>query len=154
MIQLCGLSEDVAEAAKKEFARKGFCHVPGVVPNSYCAEMIREAKEHQDRGNCFLSDQTHNIFQLDEEDCVFEIQKRQVTSRKTIIDYGYLSKSSKLKGIYEDPALRKFIAQVINRKIYPSACPYNAGYYNLYYDGDGLGWHFDKASFGVLILLQ
>ena len=35
-----------------------------------------------------------------------------------------------------------------------SGCPYNAAYYNVYYQGDGLGWHFDRSDFGVNLELQ
>jgi hypothetical protein len=35
-----------------------------------------------------------------------------------------------------------------------SGCPYNAAYYNVYHEGDGLGWHFDRSEFGVNLELQ
>jgi len=36
------------------------------------------------------------------------------------------------------------------QQLFPSACPYNAAYYNMYSKGDGLGWHFDKGEFGCV----
>ena len=39
-------------------------------------------------------------------------------------------------------------------ELFLSGCPHNAAYYNIYNDGDGLGWHFDRSDFGVNLELQ
>lgn len=39
-------------------------------------------------------------------------------------------------------------------ELHLSICPFNSAMYNGYYDGDGLGWHFDRSEFGVNLVLQ
>ena len=48
------------------------------------------------------------------------------------------------------PALLALVQRIVSpetesKSLYLSDCPFNAAYYNMYREGDGLGWHFDKG---------
>lgn len=55
-----------------------------------------------------------------------------------------------LKELYARPDLLALVQAIASpeKELYRSACPYNAAYYNMYTEGDGLGWHFDRGEFG------
>ena len=39
-------------------------------------------------------------------------------------------------------------------EVYKSGCIHNAAYYNIYNINDELGWHFDRSTFGINLILQ
>ena len=71
-------------------------------------------------------------------------------SRLSGLFYRSTSSSPGQRGLYGRPELLSLVQDIASpeQQLYPSECPYNAAYYNMYSEGDGLGWHFDKGEFG------
>eukprot|EP00511_Aplanochytrium_stocchinoi_P008789 CAMPEP_0204858828 /NCGR_PEP_ID=MMETSP1347-20130617/23267_1 /ASSEMBLY_ACC=CAM_ASM_000690 /TAXON_ID=215587 /ORGANISM="Aplanochytrium stocchinoi, Strain GSBS06" /LENGTH=246 /DNA_ID=CAMNT_0052007145 /DNA_START=267 /DNA_END=1008 /DNA_ORIENTATION=- len=150
------LNPEAFADARAEFKDKGFCHLKGFLSKKVCLALREEAIDLFNRGEAFLSKENHNVYQHEAGGNlqIHEVQNRLVQSRKSIIDFQRIPKESPLKKIYLDDKLLDFISKVVEKTVYHSGCAYNAGYYNVFQEGDGLGWHFDKAEFGVSVLLQ
>jgi len=119
--------------------------------------MLQEALSLADQGQVFYSTDSHTVYQEDQVSSLAPNHPRNMLqqSSKLIIDYARNPKRSFLSELYHAKELRHFIAAVVGEPIlYPSGCLYNAAYYNIFEEGDGLGWHFDRSHFGVGIELQ
>jgi hypothetical protein len=129
--------------------------VHNFIPESLIASLVQEAFDNEK--DAFVSTETHTAYQL-ESDCSLPPSHPRNTiiqSRKRIVDYERIPENSCLKALYEDPQMTEFVKRVVGlADLHPSACPFNAGYYNIFRPGDGLGWHFDHSDFGVNLVLQ
>ena len=60
-----------------------------------------------------------------------------------------------IRQVYEWPPLCRFLAAVLGKdRLYPMADPLARLNIMGYGDGEGIGWHFDRARFTVTLLLQ
>ena len=65
-----------------------------------------------------------------------------------------LSPSNPLLMLHSDPLLCRFISQVMDKEIYPSACPLSSCVVTVAEEGELQDWHFDGADFIVTIMLE
>jgi hypothetical protein len=150
------VSAVVAQFAR-DFETRGWCHIPHFVSAEVCATMRAEAKALLESDAAFLSTDAHTVYQEEPDQTLPADHPRNVLmqSRKKIVDYARIGAGSPLKVLYNRPELRTFVERVVGiSPLHRSACPFNAAMYNGYYDGDGLGWHFDRSEFGVNLVLQ
>jgi hypothetical protein len=70
------------------------------------------------------------------------------------IYFSSLSDNSLLRNIYQRNSLINLVKKVVGMEVYKSGCIHNAAYYNIYNINDELGWHFDRSTFGINIILQ
>ena len=61
-----------------------------------------------------------------------------------------------LRELYQSELLLELVQAIVapDRQLYASPCPISSAYYNVFGEGDGLGWHFDNSEFGVNLVLQ
>ena len=157
-----GAAERVTDAAfvdecRAQYASAGWCHVPNFIPPDTCAELRAEAHALLEGASAFASSDDHTVYQEEPDPGVprDHPRNRLMQSTKRIVDYARIPSTSKLKELYAAPELRSFVEAVVGvPALHLSACPFNAAMYNGYYDGDGLGWHFDRSEFGVNLVLQ
>jgi hypothetical protein len=129
--------------------------VHNFIPQSLIASLVEEAFQIED--DAFLSTETHTPYQLETDSSLPSTHPRNtlIQSRKRIVDFERIPDASPLKALYQDPQMTEFVKRVLGLdELHPSACPFNAGYYNIFRKGDGLGWHFDHSDFGVNLVLQ
>jgi alkylated DNA repair dioxygenase AlkB len=138
----------------KEFQRTGLFHIPNYLTNDEINAMLNEV--HQLRHLSYYSTDSHTIYQDDIVSSLPINHTRNIlqNSSKFIIGYDKLPSSSLLRSIYNRNNLINIVSKCVNINIFLSGCKYNSAYYNIYEEGDELGWHFDKSTFGVNLILQ
>ena len=161
------LREQLAKAdikvLQKCLLEKGYCHIPHFLPPKLARHLASEALRL--RGSAFESTQQHTIYQdpIDPSYPPSHVRNLQVSSRKLIIDNAKIPPASLLNSIYRSRELKSLVRQLVqpllpspSAPLYLSSDPYNSCYYNIYRDKtrDGLGYHFDRSSFGVNLVLQ
>jgi hypothetical protein len=140
-----------------DFEKNGWIHIPGFIPQSLASELESEMETLLDNNCGFHSYDSHNVYQEDPDPSFRESHTRNCLQRseKTAVDYANLVPSSPLRKIYYNESLRELVRVCVGlEKLHLSACPFNAAYYNRFEPGNELGWHFDRSSFGVNLVLQ
>jgi len=153
-------AEEIA-CLRDEYGRKGWVAIRDFVPPALCETLIEEATALLESDAAFYSTDAHTVYQ-ESEDTKFSCEHPRNAlqqSSKRIVDYARLSDQSPLRLLYLQPALLALVQRIVSpetesKSLYLSDCPFNAAYYNMYREGDGLGWHFDKGEFGVNLVLQ
>jgi hypothetical protein len=105
----------------------------------------------------YYSTDSHTIYQEDIDSSLpyNHLRNQLQNSSKLIIPSSKLSENSLLRSIYERSSLINMVKKVVGiDSIYRSGCPHNAAYYNIYDKGDQLGFHFDRSTFGINLILQ
>lgn len=61
-----------------------------------------------------------------------------------------------LSKLYRSELMLDLIQAIVSpeQQLYPAPCPISSAYYNIFEEGDGLGWHYDNSEFGVNLVLQ
>ena len=162
--------------------RQGWAHVPQFLSSDVTSAMVSECLRLEKNengsgssssssssagggGGAFLSTESHTVHQEEHDPNFPDHHPRNALqqSSKFILDYDTLPSHSPLRNLYAREDLRKFIESVVldylpanaaGGKLHFSACDYNAAYYNIYREGHGLGWHFDRSAFGVNLILK
>ena len=148
-------AEALTRASREVYLRHGFVHLPLFCSSEAVAAMAKEALGCQDT---FYSTDSHNPYLKDEDPKLASTHPRnvQVSSSKTIVNYSQLGADSPLKALYGSAALLGLIRAIVSpeRDLFTSRCPISSAYYNIFREGDGLGWHFDNSEFGVNLVLK
>ena len=143
-------------ACREEYVANGWCHIPFFLPTETIQAMKEEARALLESDVAFESTEMHTVYQ-EEQDGSLPAQhprNRLMASQKKIVDFARVAPSSPLKALYGMDELLQFVQHVVGvPRLHHSACPFNAAMYNGYYDGHGLGWHFDRSKFGVNLVL-
>lgn len=150
-----GSAYDALVAEKRAAWRAmGICTLPGLLRVEAAARAAAELREPMDRLS-FRHVSDHNIFFSDEVDGLppdLAAPQLRTSHRTLTCDQ---MRGSIIRRVYEWDPLRAFIQDVLeaphlHRMADPMACLNVMSYA----EGDGLSWHFDRASFAVTILLQ
>jgi len=143
-----------ASELRSQFVTHGFCHVPNYIDERTRMALLSEAAACKDR---FQSTESHTIYQEEKDTQAFadeHVRNIEVESSKLIIDYDRAGLDG-LRHLYEEDRTLELVQQVVGvDRLYRSTCSYNAAYFNIFNQGDGLGWHFDRSAFGVNLILQ
>jgi len=105
----------------------------------------------------FYANATHNVYLTDPDSTLPSDHafNRQITSTKGLIADDQLPPDSPLRSMYNDPAFRTFLAQVLDiEQIFPYDDDLSSINVHFADEGRELGWHFDNSSFAVTMLLQ
>ena len=156
---------DFVSECRHRFRSDGVLHIPEFLPTDICRALTEEAESHFSDPSCvFRSTDSHTVYQAEVDGSYSRGHPRNALQRssKSIVDYDRLDdETSPLRALYWSEDFFTFVRDVVSSgddinppaPLYRSACPYNAAYYNLYAEGDGLGWHFDSGEFGVNLVL-
>ena len=145
----------LANICRKSYEKHGYAHVPNFISSEIVSRLVREANMLADPIPFYSSD-SHTIYQEDPDPAFSEAHPRNVMqqSSKIIVDCERIPSQSYIHEIYKSVLFIDFVGFVVGGTIYKSGCNYNAAYYNIFRDGDGLGWHFDRSDFGINLELQ
>jgi len=133
--------------AAQEITKQGWSSVHQFIPPHVISALSDEVRVLAPRG--FQSFQEHNIFLQSGAD------GPQFKSSKNLIAMDVIPSGSTIKQIYNDPRLAQFLAQAFGLpKVYPSGDLMGGIYYNIFSEGDQIGWHFDNSEFSLNLILQ
>ena len=166
---------EAVSSYRMHLEKHGWVHLPGFISPEVVAEMAKECINLERLGEAFLSVESHTPYQEEYDPNFPDDHPRNALqeSSKLILDFDKLPSASPLRELYSRDDLRRFIKEIVKSYLHPttnispdddstnnsaelyfSACPYNAAYYNIYREGHGLGWHFDRSAFGVNLVLK
>ncbi len=154
---------DLGEAAARRFvengrgqiAARGACVLPGFLRPAAVAAIQAETAALIDHAYYCAHD--HNVFLIADDPAYAPDHPR---NRPQASDLGCLADDqipagAALRTIYDWPALRGFIAAVLDKPaLHPYADPLGSLNINVSRAGQQLGWHFDNADFVTTIMLQ
>lgn len=146
---------DFAASCRDTLDREGVLSLPNFLQPQTLAALVQEARAAEDQA--YFTASTHNVYLTpnDPELPGDHIFNRQVISTKGCICDDVVAQNSPLRALYNDPAFKAFVAQVVGAKaLYPYADPLSS--INIHYapEGKELGWHFDNSEFAITLLLQ
>ncbi|KAL7438288.1 hypothetical protein ACHAXM_006424 [Skeletonema potamos] len=145
----------------KQMNRDGFVSLPSfLLPEAVDALTSYILKLEED-GVGFYSTESHNVFlDTDVESGVSPLHPRrvQLNSSKLIINASELLLSKEAPNLDElfmsQRSILDFISSVMQTKLYPSTDPYGKFYANIFREGDGLNYHFDRSEYSISLILQ
>ncbi|MEO9824405.1 MAG: 2OG-Fe(II) oxygenase [Paracoccaceae bacterium] len=133
----------------------GVLVLPDFIQESALAGMLAHAKAERD--HAYFCTQTHSVYLTPPHPEFNDTHpaNRLVTSSKGCICDDQVDDSTALRGLYDAPEFRRFIARVTGQKaVHAYADPLSS--INVHYaeNGQELGWHFDNSSFAITLLIQ
>ncbi len=145
----------------KQINRDGFVSLPSfLLPDAVDALTSSILKLEED-GVGFYSTESHNVFlDTDDESGLSPLHPRriQLNSSKLIINASDLQLSKEAPNLDElfmsQRSILDFISSVMQTKLYPSTDPYGKFYANIFREGDGLNYHFDRSEYSISLILQ
>lgn len=145
-------------ACRRIYVERGFVHLPKLVSAAVVDSLVEECMGCVGSGDTFLSSEDHNPYLADDDPSLSPAhpRNRPMASSKTIVDYSRVGGASALRQLYGSPVLLDLVQAIVSpgRALHPSPCPISSAYYNVFHEGDGLGWHYDNSEFGVNLVLQ
>jgi alkylated DNA repair dioxygenase AlkB len=158
---LCGggaPAQRLKAECRRIYLDRGFVHLPSLVDLPTVESLVGECTRCVKSGATFLSSEDHNPY-LKNDDPTLSCshpRNRPMASSKTIVDYSRAGSNSALSELYRSELMLGLIQAIVSpeQQLYPAPCPISSAYYNVFEEGDGLGWHYDNSEFGVNLVLQ
>lgn len=139
----------------------GFVALPNFLLPDAVDALISSISKLEEDGVGFYSTDSHNVFlDAEEESDLSPLHPRriQLKSSKLIINAKEILLSKKAPNLDEifmsQKSILHFISSVMQIKLYPSADPYGKFYANIFREGDGLNYHFDRSEYTISLILQ
>ena len=136
----------------------GFVHLPSLVDLPTVESLVDECMSCVRSGATFFSTEDHNPYLRDDEPTLSfnHPRNRPMASSKTIVDFSRAGTDSVLRKLYLSNLMLDLVQAIVSpdQRLYPSPCPISSAYYNVFEQGNGLGWHYDNSEFGVNLVLQ
>ncbi|CEM21493.1 unnamed protein product [Vitrella brassicaformis CCMP3155] len=139
---------------KEDYRRQGYCWLPSFVSSDVVQQLQCEAARlfEASADNSFRSTEDHTIT-LDSPSAHTDTATTQQSS-KCLIAQDRLPTESQLLRLFRSPGLIRLLSLIIDRPVYCSDDPLGGVYYNVFEEGDALGWHFDRSPFFVNLLVS
>ncbi|KAL3794765.1 hypothetical protein HJC23_012775 [Cyclotella cryptica] len=153
LVQLC----------KDQIRRQGFVCLKSFLESSFVDHLISSVLDLEKQGVGFYSTERHNIFLEENSSTPTEEHSNisshprniQLKSSKILINAKDLSShATDLDNLFQSRALLHFISDVLEMKLYTSTDECGKYYANIFHEGDGLNWHFDRSEFSISLILQ
>ena len=130
-----------------------------VLPDFVSAEAIKKLQEEAKnlKPQAFRSSSAYNLYVLGEDQNFSKDapRNRLFKTTKGCIADDQIPATSYLRAIYDSPAFRGFLCQVLGiDELFPYADGLSSININYYDPGDSLEWHFDNADFAITLLVQ
>ena len=156
-----GRYNSLLQISIEQMKRDGFVSLSSfLLPDAVDALTSCVLKLEKD-GIGFYSTDTHNVFlDADADEFMSQLHPRkiQLNSSKLIMNAADLLQSRDAPDLDEifmsQKCFLEFISSVMQTKLYPSTDPYGKFYANIFREGDGLNYHFDKSEYSVSLILQ
>jgi len=148
----------------KQMNRNGFVSLPSFLLPDAVDKLTSCILKLEEDGVGFYSTDSHNVFldADDQSDAMSPLHPRriQLDSSKLIINASdlLLAKEAQAPNLDElfmsQRSVLNFISSVMQTKLYPSTDPYGKFYANIFREGDGLNYHFDRSEYSISLILQ
>jgi len=148
----------------KQMNRDGFVSLPSFLLPDAVDKLTSCILKLEEDGVGFYSTDSHNVFldADDQSDAMSPLHPRriQLDSSKLIINASdlLLAKEAQAPNLDElfmsQRSVLNFISSVMQTKLYPSTDPYGKFYANIFREGDGLNYHFDRSEYSISLILQ
>ncbi|KAL7540083.1 hypothetical protein ACHAXR_009859 [Thalassiosira sp. AJA248-18] len=160
-----GSFNSLLQSCISQMNRDGFVSLPNFLLPDSVASLTACVLQLEKDGVGFYSTDSHNVF-LDEEDDESDVssfsdihpRRIQLNSSKLIINAHDLLLSPKAPNLDDlfmsQPSILNFISSVMQTKLYPSTDPHGKFYANIFSEGDGLNYHFDRSEYSISLILQ
>ena len=157
------LSTSSSKTQKEEFYIKGhndfnhgFLHLPNFINNNTIQNLKSETIIYLNTKKTYRSVKSFNVYLKDNASDLLESSSKVVISKEDI------PKDSIMAKLYNSHELLELISKVVmgidskseNKTLYKSDDPKGAFYYNYFFHGDSLGFHFDNSEFFINIVVQ
>ena len=153
----------LVKMCKEQLGHQGFVSLRRFLQPSSVDELVSGILDIEKKGWGFYSTERHNVFledhapsSLDDHD-INSLHPRhiQLKSSKLIINAKALSPhATELDNLFHSAAFLDFMCDVLQTKLYPSIDEYGKYYANIFHEGDGLNFHFDRSEFSISLILQ
>ena len=143
---------------RRIYLDRGFVHLPSLVDLPTVESLVGECMRCVRSGATYFSSEDHNPYLKDDDptlSCTHP-RNRPMASSKTIVDYSRAGSNSVLSELYRSELMLDLIQAIVSpeQQLYRAPCPISSAYYNVFEEGNGLGWHYDNSEFGVNLVLQ
>ncbi|KAL9180964.1 hypothetical protein ACHAXT_009769 [Thalassiosira profunda] len=145
----------------KQLQQRGFVSLPNFLRTDAINELTSSILELERRGVGFHSNDTHNVFLEENADnssaspSSMHPRHIQLESSKLILNARDIAPyATGLENLFTSEDFHRFISSVLNTQLHPSADPYGKYYANVFREGDGLNWHFDRSEYSISLVLQ
>mmetsp|Transcript_15572 Transcript_15572/g.23556 ORF Transcript_15572/g.23556 Transcript_15572/m.23556 type:complete len:283 (+) Transcript_15572:140-988(+) len=148
----------------KQINCDGFVSLPSFLLPDAVDKLTACILKLEEDGVGFYSSDSHNVFldADDQSDAMSPLHPRriQLDSSKLIINASdlLLAKEAQAPNLDElfmsQRSVLNFISSVMQTKLYPSTDPYGKFYANIFREGDGLNYHFDRSEYSISLILQ
>ena len=143
---------------------QGFVSLKNFLKPQHVDALISSLLVLERKGVGFYSSERHNVF-LDEidsssvsamnEDSRSHPRHIQLKSSKLLISAKDLAPhTSHLENLFQSRSFLNFIRDILQVTVYPSSDEYGKYYANIFHEGDGLNFHFDRSEFSISLILQ
>lgn len=145
----------------EQINESGFVSLPSFLLLDAVDALTSCILELEKDGVGFYATDSHNVFlDADEQSGVLSQlhpSRIQLNSSKHIINASDLllaKEAPNLDEIFMSQPVLNFISSVMETKLYPSTDPFGKFYANIFREGDGLNYHFDRSEYSISLILQ
>lgn len=155
--------EALVKTCKEQLCRDGFVSLRHFLEPSSVDALVSGILDIEKGGGGFYSTERHNVFLEDHtpsslhDNEINTLHPRhiQLNSSKLIINAKDLAPhAAELNNLFYSSTFLDFICDVLQTKLYPSIDEYGKYYANIFHEGDGLNFHFDRSEFSISLILQ
>lgn len=146
----------------KQMNSDGFVSLPSFLLPDAVDRLTSCILELDKEGVGFYSTDSHNVFLDADEQIVasspLHPSRIQLNSSKHIINANDLLLAKEAPDLNEifmsQRSVLNFISSVMQKKLYPSTDTFGKYYANIFREGDGLNYHFDRSEYSISLILQ
>lgn len=157
-----GRYNSLLQSSIKQMNRDGFLSLTSFLLPDAVNALTSCILKLEKYGVGFYSTESHNVF-LDADEqrgskSPLHPSRIQLKSSKHIINASDLLLAKEAPNLDEifmtQRSVLNFISSVMQTKLYPSTDPYGKFYANIFREGDGLNYHFDRSEYSISLILQ
>eukprot|EP01083_Nonionella_stella_P157026 509184_1 len=154
-----GTSLDLMNSFHSQFWDTGLLVLPKFILPHIAKQLAEELLVKQDI--MWKSIATHNIYQYENDDPSYSSSHPRNSKMHTeclCLPYDQIPQNSMIRRVYDWQMMTRFISRIVNgpsgSDLYRFADPLGALTVNVLLNNHTVDWHFDEASFVVIIVLQ
>jgi hypothetical protein len=153
------LDSQFISKCRGNYFKNGFCHLPNFLNQEMIQKLQKESKESLlIEQNTFRSTETYSPYLVSKNKLPETFQNIQEKSTKVVVPADKIPESSDISKLYFSSLLKQFINEIVTenspKPLYHSKDHLGCFYFNFFFHGDSLGYHFDNSEFFVNILIQ
>ena len=146
---------DVVARGREALATTGCASFPDFF-NSAALE-VAAASAQASVDDAFVTDSTHNAYQLPDPDPALpqnHVRNQMMRTKVASTAYDELPRDGPLYSLYNSDVFRQFVSDITSRSLFRVADPLGAASINIFRPGWFHAWHFDESEFTTTLCLQ